>query len=72
MNFRRLTEEEKEVIAMAFDRVGCQLTGGSYVEDTGTYYVGLYPNTQATPRSRKLLEGALGTKKLVLNGRVKV
>ena len=54
---------------MAFDRVGGTLTGSSYVD--GTYYIGIYPDQHATPHFRKSLEGALGTTKIVLNGRLK-
>ena len=70
MNFRKLTKEEKTKIKMAIDLIGGTLTGSSY--SAGTYYIGMYPDIQATPRFRRTLEGALGTERIVLNGRLKI
>ena len=70
MEFRKLNKREMEKVNLVFDRVGGTLTGSSYV--SGTYYIGVYPDIHATKRFRRTLEGALGTEKIVLNGRVKV
>ena len=70
MEFRKLTEKEHEKIEMALELIGGSLTGCCYSGDT--YYLGIYPHSQATPRFRRTLEGALGTDRIVLNGLVKV
>lgn len=70
MEFRRLNNKEAEKVNQAIVLIGGTLTGSSYV--SGTYYIGIFPKHQATPRFRRTLEGALGTDRIVLNGRVKV
>lgn len=68
MKFRRLSGQELKKVKKAVDLIGGTLTGHSFVD--GTYYVGVSPDTQATPRFRRALESALGTQNIVLNGRV--
>ena len=68
MKFRRLSEQELKKVNKVCDRAGASLTGHSYVD--GTYYVGIYPDTQATPHFRERLQKILGDN-IVLNGVVK-
>ena len=70
MESRKLTTKEISKVKMVFEPVGGFITGCRYSGDT--YYLGIYPHSQATPQFRRTLEEALGTDRIVINGLVKV